>query len=62
MGAQVLFCNYLMVGESYGAYAGKDEVLCNFVGKGFERDDEDVGSANSAGVSQALLLWGVLSR
>ncbi len=46
-----------MVGESYGAYASKDKVLCNFVGKGFERDDEDVGSSDSAGVSQALLLW-----
>jgi hypothetical protein len=34
-----------VVCERDGADAGEDEVLCDFVGEGFDGDEEDVGGA-----------------
>lgn len=52
--AQILFCDGLMVCKCDGAYAGEDEVFCDFVGKGLDGDEEDVGGADSVGVSSGL--------
>ena len=44
--AQIIFGHDFVVGERDGAYAGEDEVLRDFVGKGFDRDEQDVGGAD----------------
>lgn len=49
--AQVIFCNYLMVCECDGAYAGEDEVFCDFVGESFDGDEQDVCVADSTRLS-----------
>jgi len=48
--AQVFFGDDFVVGQCDGADAGEDEVLCDFVGKRFDGDKEDVGRANPVGV------------
>jgi hypothetical protein len=35
-----------VVGERDGAYASEDKVLRDFVGKGLDRDEQDVGGAD----------------
>lgn len=42
-----------MVCEGDGANAGEDKVLCDFVGERLDGDEEDVGGADSGGVSGA---------
>jgi hypothetical protein len=51
--AQILFYHNLMVCERDGAYAGQDEVLGDFVGKGLDGDEQDVGCAHSMSVSSS---------
>jgi hypothetical protein len=50
--AQILFGDDLVVGEGDGAYAGQDQVLCDFVGERFNGDEEDVGGADPVRVSR----------
>lgn len=45
LGTQVIFGHDLVVGEGDGANACEDEVLCDFIGEGFEADEEDVCGA-----------------
>jgi hypothetical protein len=51
--AQILLGDDFMVCKRDGAYAGEYEVLCDFVGEGLDRDEEDVGSANSVCVNKS---------
>jgi len=44
--AQIIFGHHFVVGERDGAYASEDKVLRDFVGKGLDRDEQDVGGAD----------------
>lgn len=50
LGAQVFFCDDFMVGQCNRADASENEILRNFVGKGFDGDEKDVGCADPVGV------------
>jgi hypothetical protein len=52
LGAEILFCDNFMVCECDGAYAGKDEVLGDFVGKRLDRDEKNVGVSHPAHVNR----------
>jgi hypothetical protein len=60
--AQVLFRHDLVVCECDGAYAGQYEVLCDFVGERFDRDEEDVGGADSGLVSTIGMCYAITSH
>ena len=40
-----------MVCECDGANAGEDKILCDFVGKRFDGDEEDIGGTNSVWIN-----------
>jgi hypothetical protein len=44
--AEIIFGDYFVVCEGDGAYAGEDQVLCDFVGERLDGDEEDVGGAD----------------
>jgi hypothetical protein len=44
--AQVILGHDFVVCECDGAYAGEDKVLGDFVGKGFDGDEQDVGGTD----------------
>jgi hypothetical protein len=58
LSAEILFCDSFMVCKCDGAYTGKHEVLGDFVGERFDRDEENVGGADSTLVNCSFVSAG----